>query len=284
MGYPIDAMIAIRKNPSNILCVFLLLAIAVCGCCEPDCKDKCCGDDGCGGSCPDTCEGGQICMTHWCRCASCYPDCEGKCCGEDGCDGTCGDICPIGFHCNTEKCICEYGEGKNTCFSIDKRCGTWDDGQGGQIECGICPNDEPCDGGSCVTCKPWECNIMEVECGIWDDGCGGEIDCGICLEEDKCDEFGRCVEYIQDTIGSPCPYSHVNGAYFSCELGLICVGDSYLGECYSEDECGIPEKYHPDCFPSRCGFSFCSKACDGEQCPAGFVEDTSLGTCYCFPE
>ena len=42
--------------------------------CDPQCNDKDCGDDGCGGSC-GTCPEGQSCEGGQCSCA---PQCEGK--------------------------------------------------------------------------------------------------------------------------------------------------------------------------------------------------------------
>ncbi len=56
------------------------------GGCQPNCVDKTCGDDGCGGSC-GTCTGqDEVCSAGY-QC--CVPDCTGKMCGDDGCGGSC---------------------------------------------------------------------------------------------------------------------------------------------------------------------------------------------------
>ena len=56
--------------------------------CTPDCDDKQCGSDGCGGSCGD-CTGEQVgCVEGVCVC---LPACENKQCGDDGCMGSCGE-------------------------------------------------------------------------------------------------------------------------------------------------------------------------------------------------
>jgi formylglycine-generating enzyme len=58
--------------------------------CYPQCADKLCGDDGCGGSCGD-CEAGWGCTEAFvCEELACVPECEGMVCGEDGCGGVCG--------------------------------------------------------------------------------------------------------------------------------------------------------------------------------------------------
>jgi hypothetical protein len=58
--------------------------------CQPECTDKECGDDGCGGVC-GTCTGAQEeCVDGHCVC---QPECADKECGDDGCQGSCGE-CP----------------------------------------------------------------------------------------------------------------------------------------------------------------------------------------------
>ncbi|MDP6945933.1 MAG: hypothetical protein QF464_17415, partial [Myxococcota bacterium] len=64
--------------------------------CTPDCTDKLCGPDGCGGNC-GTCPVGVRCQTD--DTCGCTPDCDGKNCGSDGCDGSCGD-CAFGTICS----------------------------------------------------------------------------------------------------------------------------------------------------------------------------------------
>jgi len=70
--------------------------------CQPDCLDKECGDDGCGGAC-GICGGGQSCQSG--ICISCAPDCLEKDCGPDGCGGTCGE-CPEDAWCSEEDGWC----------------------------------------------------------------------------------------------------------------------------------------------------------------------------------
>ncbi|MDB4938314.1 MAG: Tryptophan synthase alpha chain, partial [Labilithrix sp.] len=54
----------------------------------PLCKNRQCGDDGCGGSC-GSCAAGTTCNTDG-ACVTCTPSCAGKTCGGDGCGGSCG--------------------------------------------------------------------------------------------------------------------------------------------------------------------------------------------------
>ena len=70
--------------------------------CTPDCTDKACGDDGCGGSC-GTCVEGESCNAGVCEAAACTPECGDKVCGDDGCGGSCG-ACAEGESCNAGLC------------------------------------------------------------------------------------------------------------------------------------------------------------------------------------
>ncbi len=67
--------------------------------CTPNCKDKVCGGDGCGGTCGDcpllsayNCSSVGTCL--------CVPNCYEKSCGSDGCGGTCGKACGAGQICD----------------------------------------------------------------------------------------------------------------------------------------------------------------------------------------
>ena len=58
--------------------------------CIPNCDDKSCGPDGCGGECQGLCGGDCDPETGLCI-DECIPVCGGKSCGEDQCGGTCGE-------------------------------------------------------------------------------------------------------------------------------------------------------------------------------------------------
>lgn len=88
-----------------------------CGCnmdytnCEQDCQKQC--------ETNEDCPQGYWCdRTVWeCKEISCIPNCTGKCCGSDGCDGTCPDNCPVGYTCNMITCACEADVGP--CAGVD---------------------------------------------------------------------------------------------------------------------------------------------------------------------
>ncbi len=71
------------------------------GPCEPDCDNKNCGGDGCGGFC-GACSPDQACEDGQCQCIE---GCDGKECGSDGCDGTCG-VCAENESCEDFACVC----------------------------------------------------------------------------------------------------------------------------------------------------------------------------------
>ena len=107
--------------------------------CEPDCVDKACGADGCGGVC-GACPEDEFCDTGICF-PSCVPDCTDKACGADGCGGLCG-VCLPGESCDAEVCV------PTGCVPdcAGKGCGL--DGCGGT--CGVCAVDEACLKGGCT--------------------------------------------------------------------------------------------------------------------------------------
>jgi hypothetical protein len=150
--------------------------------CEKQCAGKCCGDDGCGGTCEDNCPTGYACHDLSCECELekeceidadcpadhrcdrtvweckeivCTPDCTGKCCGSDGCNDACQDNCPSGYFCNMNSCECE----------VERECQTNQDCRD------LYGPDYWCDR-TVWKCKEYVCtpNCTGRCCG--DDGCG----------------------------------------------------------------------------------------------------------------
>jgi hypothetical protein len=89
--------------------------------CQPQCEDKDCGPDGCGGNCGE-CGGLQVCWDGIC----CSPDCDDFDCGPDGCGGSCGycsdpAVCLDGLCCSP---ACDGREcGPDNCGSNCGQCG-----------------------------------------------------------------------------------------------------------------------------------------------------------------
>jgi hypothetical protein len=255
--------------------------------CTPNCTGKCCGPDGCGGTCPDNCPAGYRCNTQFCTCEpgrecetnddcppgywcdrtvweckeiDCIPNCTGKCCGWDGCDGTCPNNCPAGYECNLTTCVCEATG---------------------------CVTDTDCMWNQC--CRMGVCTDMNcgtIECGP-DPVCGKE--CGHCAPPETC-QSGRCVISGSGAIGDPCYFGDVNADAGECNPGLTCLGipaDGSAGTCPggSAGECtDLLEEWNPDCVYGNCGASFCSEECDAQgNCPAGFMPVDVAGTCFCVP-
>ncbi len=196
--------------------------------CTPNCLNKKCGDDGCGGSC-GSCEKGKKCDNGICIDNTCNPSCKNKNCGDDGCGGSCGN-CIDGENCVKGKCVCNPS-------CKNKSCG--DDGCGGS--CGICTDPEYCSNGMCIktssSCVP---NCRDKECG--NNGCGGQ--CGTCGDGKICIN-GKCV--IRDF--EPC-----NG---SCNNKQC--GESLCDECNICSSCGTCDtgKY---CLNGTCTQSNCKSS------------------------
>ncbi|MCX7943190.1 MAG: hypothetical protein N2746_01605 [Deltaproteobacteria bacterium] len=217
--------------------------------CQPDCKDKECGSDGCGGSCGEctnppknycesdkrlvvfysegscnefkckynsetiVCENG--CENGWCK--NCTPNCFGKQCGPDGCGGTCGS-CGDLQRCNANGvCECKY------------------------LSCGgaCCNQGQVCHNNTC--CTP---NCFGKQCGP--DGCGGT--CGSCGDLQRCNANGVCeCEYL--SCGGVCC-----GVDEVCDNNVCCLPDCNNKEC-GHDGCG-----------GSCGDCFYPEKCIGGVC------------------
>jgi len=218
------------------------------GQCQPDCAGKQCGDDGCGGSC-GVCAAGQTCKSGKCE-AACVPACSGKDCGPDGCGGSCG-VCPASFTCQSSKCL----PGCNPDCTA-KECG--DDGCGGL--CGACQQGQICTNYKCKTeCKP-SCDGRQ--CGP--DGCGGS--CGTCPKEYTCSEEGTCVG-APEGCGNITAVGMCDGdslkkcvantvVTINCaDTGKVCsfVPSSGVYDCVSQ--------CIPNCSGKKCGPDGCNGTC-----------------------
>ena len=253
-----------------------------CGGCQPDCTEKECGDDGCGGAC-GFCGPLESCISGACV-PDCTPDCTGKNCGPDGCGGSCG-ACPAGQVC-TVAGLCEIpadpcgdigyvgccdGDTLVWCENNELKslnCGScgWD-GNNGFYNCGFegaDPSGEhplACDGG----CLP---DCTDKECG--DDGCGGS--CGACGDGEVCSAGGMCV--ADDECGDVTYAGYCDGnTLVWCEDGKLYSSDcglygSYLCQWVPDNEgyyCVYQSPCEPDCVAKECGDDGCGGTCGA--CP-----------------
>jgi len=189
--------------------------------CIPNCEDKECGDNGCGGSCgicPEnlpnciqgTCEadsGGGLpeadcsCATDICTGTTCSDGIGGSCPGliEPDCNNNqimCGDslndcgscgTCDVGYHCDAGACVRDCIP---DCTNLE--CGP--DANGCGVSCGTCDTEagEWCDDGTCAI-TPCEPDCTDRECGPDANGCG--VSCGTCDTEagEWCSEDAICL-------------------------------------------------------------------------------------------
>jgi len=144
--------------------------------CVPDCKNRECGDDGCGGVC-GSCGNNALCNNYRCECLSGFGNCNLK--WEDGCEANfstdphhcsdCATDCGKDSVCNNKVCACQTGFGNcdnlwmNGCevdFSLVESCGT---DCNNKVNCG---NNSVCRSGIC------SCAFGFYDCnGKLSDGC-----------------------------------------------------------------------------------------------------------------
>ena len=217
--------------------------------CSPQCLDKNCGDDTCGGSCGG-CDPGQMCVDNTC----CGTLCDATYCGFDaGCGANCS--CDDGIACTEDVCTstqCSHDVDPGWCL-IDGQCvtsgtysptsgcqvctpsiskTTWSPAAGsGMCAAGfVCYEDACCDKAS--TCAGKSCGS---------DGCGGT--CGTCTGPNDLCTDGVCVCQTICPQGAQCGDDGCGG---TCGTGICPPAtscDQYEFQCFESGEtCGTAVK------------------------------------------
>ncbi len=175
--------------------------------CIPDCKNKKCGSDGCGGSC-GACSAGDKCDPQGQCCTPYCPSFKG--CGDDGCGGNC-QACPTGQQCVGTKC--ELIPPKPTCENTP-----WQ---------GACSGEtlQYCTNGKIVT---QDCT-SEAFCG-WNAGIGA-YSCGTGGGADPTGKypkaaFGTTPKCVPQCAGKQCGDDGCGGKCGTCVGGAICGADA----------------------------------------------------------
>ncbi len=252
--------------------------------CLPNCEGRCCGDDGCGGTCADLCgDTGQSCDTDNCQCqGECQPDCAGRECGPDKCLGTCGPGCAEDETCSDGICQQLGCSGDEQCqpgqICLDNTC---TNGCRGDRDCPqdqFCLADEP-PNGKCVACRD------DADCpdgNVCSDGqcrffCAEDTDCPA---EQHCElATGACVECTSNEhcdLGQICLSSCVDGCATDrdCPDGTVC--DPEAGEHGQCVACARDE----DCLPAEtCVEHICTLRCDNDDDCFPLQCDEANGRC-----
>jgi hypothetical protein len=299
------------------LCVSLLMMVAACspsgasqGKCQPDCAEKSCGDDGCGGSC-GSCDDGIECTNDSCSKGTClhvvqevYCEISGACApsGTVNPSNSCQSCQPAnakagwsalddGISCGLGK-VCHDGSCCDAAANcVGKECGS--DSCGGT--CGDCPPEGTCVKGLCdVPCH--ECTEGTIRCV-------GEDQWAACTLVDDC--------WVWPAAMTPCPPSQqcvclttADGESCQPVAGeeCVCVPDCSGKDC-GADGCGgscgqcsgvnvVCQAGHCGCAGPLCGdaccasyqvctdgLTCCNPACDGKECG----EDGCGGVCGTCP-
>ncbi|MBN2497252.1 MAG: hypothetical protein JXR96_21850 [Deltaproteobacteria bacterium] len=276
--------------------------------CRPACTGRCCGDDGCGGTCPDGCASGEVCKADTCLCEQsgvCTP-------GEARCDGDVARVCEADGWTDVQDCE----QSGQVCLQ-------------GSCQAKSCTTREDCAGPVCLTCRSGKCvEPPEVcrgnqdccvnmycsfgACMFEGPGCQDDNDCAAIDPEYPVCRDGVCVHECEDDlecpVGAVCVDFHCMAPGCtpqSCDhevgYGYYCDMDSgeCLPGCDSNDDCISPETCdyeshecsHGDCCSGICDpeneyceslTCLCVAMCtSGSDCPTGFDCDTGSGRCLC---
>ena len=184
--------------------------------CTPDCQERVCGTDGCGGSCGDCAEGENCGPTGQCGGVSCEED--GDCAKDEICHpglSQCG-VCVVHSDCD-EPSLCEAG----LCVA-PVPCGSGSD----------CPEGLYCEvqAGRCVECsKGSECSPGNF--------CGGDNYChstNPCGGDGDCDDVGFCDKSKGLCVGclgdGDCP------DWENCKKGACATDDCWDGLAFCQEE------------------------------------------------
>ena len=214
--------------------------------CTPDCTNKTCGNNGCGGSC-GTCPDYQNCVDGKCKCPGTQVDCFGTCkpLGTNTDCSACGDECTGGKSCQGGQCKCP--EPQVDCFGTCTTLGT-------NSDCSEC-------GDACVgvkTCVDGECKAQpDPEC----------LPTVPCVDNTDCPSGHRCNE----AINPPACQKLYCGSF-----GSACSEDAFcLSQVCEQDEC-ISDCLDQECGPDPDYGESCGTCSGGRVC--------ELGQCVCVPE
>lgn len=146
-----------------------------------------------------------------------------------------------------------------TCSEAGVGCGPLQDGCGGLLDCGSCPQCSTCGGGGVPglcggqACCPLTCGQLGLTCGISSDGCGLVLDCGTCAPGESCILGGcapipaTCTTTADCSEGSYCAFvSGYTSCFSKCD-GSMCQG---LNTCVSDADCAPGARCV--CSPSGC--------------------------------
>jgi hypothetical protein len=156
--------------------------------CEPDCRGRVCGPDGCGGTCGRGCADGEVCAEGQCSSAGCPGDLI-------DCDGECSTLLDDVSHCGNCRTACPTNAGAGaTPVCIEAECYLTCRGQeniprsidfdNDPENCGRCGNECPaarngrayCEGGRCGNpCERGD-TLCQGRCfpsDDWADNCNG---------------------------------------------------------------------------------------------------------------
>lgn len=142
--------------------------------------------------------------------------------------------------------------GNPICDALGKNCGEIDDGMGGKVDCGTCPEGYTCglDIPNVCGCHPRDCTGLN--CGTIDRGCGkGPLDCGQCTGFETCGGGGR--PNVCGCTPKGCAGMNCGQVDRGCGLGIVSCG-----QCTGFDTCGgggIPGVC--GCTPKTCGAQKC---------------------------
>jgi hypothetical protein len=161
--------------------------------CNPDCNEKTCGDDGCGGNC-GACPIEQVCSS-----GACVGSCRDTCLSlKHECDEVCGENCGSCFNSHgSNTCLnglcqpnCSLGysncdeNGINGCetqLGTNENCASCGDN---------CTMGYICINNACAVPCADTCESFNYTCGI-QAICDRKILCGICLSGETC-QNGTC--------------------------------------------------------------------------------------------
>lgn len=224
--------------------------------CEASCVGRECGSDGCGGSCGNCPDAAPLCADGLCA-LECFSDCSGKSCGDDGCEGSCGE-CAEGKNCLGGNCTAPgelYWPCTNHSDCISGVCLDFLDGKVCASVCGDCPTG-------------WSCISLPVEGS-------GTLD--ICAPECLVDCAGN--ECGDNGCGGACGFCPAGEGCFSgvCKPGP-CVPDCTDMSCGADGcggHCGACPEGAPVCQQGQCIIGACTPKCGGIECG----EDGCGGVC-----
>lgn len=249
--------------------------------CAPNCLEKNCGDDGCGGSCGD-CPGGEFCSDGTCLPDACDP-CElwstgpyctptQPCAVDSDCPATASNYA---YTCEAGTCVFHVNDCQNDAQCLEWCLQTAADPADCEKMVHVCQITEFCGESMAFCIQHTPCNTT-TDCPAPDFLMAYVCEDGLCQSQVRpCASDAQCLQWCQESAYGPlgtCETTILECRPLPCMPGVNQCVMLTLGTCVSDADC-LPDNYAQT---YQCVDGYCEgelRHCSSDQQCLGWCQD-----------